>query len=325
MFKQCKQKPPLIFIIALLISATLSIGTAQAYYQQLPFTTGIQLINMTYSYNPSTQTLTKSYTLKNISGMTLPSPRLVNLFLWSNNICSTSYVTMGYNGASAYSNLDQGASVNNNGLIDWNHDVNPANLSSTVVFPALPVQSAQTNVSYPYVNIPVANLDPLIPGGWANNEQVTVTVTFTGVLNCNWIQNMVSVIYDAGGGGSPTVIALSQFEALPGDGAVTLMWTTESEKDTTGFNIYRGKVGFGRSGRVNLDSVEMEKINTTLIQSKGSATTGAEYTYTDDDVKNGFTYIYKLEDVDINGVATEHGPVTVTPRWIHSLYHLFHH
>jgi len=319
MFKQCKQKPPLIFIIALLISAALSIGTSHAYYQSIPFGTGIQLMDMTYSYDPATQTLVKSYTLKNISGnlLPLPSPRLVNLFLWSNNICSTSYVTMEFIGGS-YSNLDQAATVSGNGTIDWNHDATPG-LNSTEVFSSLPVQYTQNNVSYPYVNIP--------GGTWPNNTSRTVNVTFTGVQNCNWIQNMVYVIYDAGGGPSPTVIALSQFEALPGDGTVTLMWTTQSEKETAGFNIYRGKVGFGRSGRVKsdseLDAVEMEKINTNLISANGSATSGAEYTYTDDDVKNGFTYVYKLEDVDMNGVATEHGPVTATPGWIYSLFH--HH
>ena len=319
MKQRCSSSLKSIAIALLLAIAAMTANPAlvQAYYQAVPFTTGIQLINMTYSYDPSINTLVKSYTLKNISGTPLPSPRLVNLFLWSNNICSASYVTMEFIGGS-YSNLDQAATVSGDGTIDWNHDATPG-LSSTVVFPVLPVQSIQNNVSYPYVNIP--------GGSWPNNVTRTVNVTFTGVQNCNWIQNMVYVIYNAGGGPSPTVIALSQFEALPGDGTVTLMWTTQSEKETAGFNIYRGKVGFGRSGRVasdsELDSVEMEKINTTLIPAKGSATSGAEYTYTDDDVKNGFTYVYKLEDVDMNGVATEHGPVTATPRWIYSLFH--HH
>jgi hypothetical protein len=316
MIKKCKPIPPRLFIIALFLAAALLTGTANAYWQSVPFTTVIQLDAMTYSYDPSTETLTKSYTFTNVSALTLLTPRLVNLFLWSNNICSTSYVTMGYDGSSSYSNLDQAAIANNDGLINWNQDATPP-LSSAVVFPALPVQSTQSNVSYPYVNIPVANPNP----GWAPGEQVTVNVTFTGVQNCNWIQNMVYVVYDTGGGGNPTVIVLSQFQALPGDGTVTLMWTTESEIDTAGFNIYRGKVGLGKSGRVKSDSVEMDKINATLIPAKGSNTSGAEYSYTDDDVKNGFTYIYKLEDVDINGVATEHGPITATPRWIHSLFH----
>ena len=306
MIKRFKPLPLILFFITLFLTYPALTGQTQAYYQSVPFTTVIQLDGIAYSYDPSTQTLTKSYTLTNVSANTLLTPRLVNLFLWSNNICSTSYVTMGYNGTGSYSNLDQAAVANNDGLINWNQDATPP-LSSTAVFPALPVQSTQNSVSYPYVNIPVA--DPLT--GWAPNEQVTVNVTFTGVQNCNWIQNMVYVIYDAGVGPSPTVIKLSQFQALPGDGSVTIVWNTESEIDTAGFNIYRAKEG----------STEMEKINDSLIPAKGSATAGAEYEYSDDDVKNGVTYIYQLEDVDTNGVATEHQPSKATPRWIYSLFH----
>jgi len=31
-------------------------------------------------------------------------------------------------------------------------------------------------------------------------------------------------------------------------------------------------------------------------------------------LKNRKTYYYKLEDIDVNGVSTFHGPVTATPR-----------
>ena len=89
------------------------------------------------------------------------------------------------------------------------------------------------------------------------------------------------------------------------------MWRTESEIDTAGFNIYRGVIG----------SAEMTKLNDTLIPAKGTATSGAEYTYVDDDVRNGVIYIYKLEDVDTAGTVTEHKPVKATPRWIYSLFH----
>ena len=89
------------------------------------------------------------------------------------------------------------------------------------------------------------------------------------------------------------------------------MWRTESEIDTAGFNIYRGVIG----------SAEMTKLNDTLIPAKGTATSGAEYTYVDADVRNGVIYIYKLEDVDTAGTVTEHKPVRATPRWIYSLFH----
>jgi len=96
------------------------------------------------------------------------------------------------------------------------------------------------------------------------------------------------------------------------------MWRTEAEDNTAGFNIYRGIVRRGKAG-----TTEMEKINDALIPANGSATSGAEYTYIDENAKNGVTYIYQLEDVNNGGgVATKHEPVKTTPRWIQSLFHL---
>ena len=34
-------------------------------------------------------------------------------------------------------------------------------------------------------------------------------------------------------------------------------------------------------------------------------------------LQNRKTYYYKLEDIDINGTATMHGPVSATPRLIY--------
>ncbi len=202
--------------------------------------------------------------------------------------------------------------------MDWSADVYPASFASTELFPAItPVQSVQSGVSYPYWNI---------TSPWNDQDTRTITVQFSNVLNCSLIQNVVWVIYEGTPPptttttitGStttttaiPTVIELSNFSAIPGDGEVTLMWRTESEIDTAGFNIYRGVIG----------SSEMTKLNDTLIPAKGTATSGAEYTYVDDDVRNGIIYIYKLEDVDTAGTVTEHKPVRATPRWIYSLFH----
>jgi hypothetical protein len=58
------------------------------------------------------------------------------------------------------------------------------------------------------------------------------------------------------------------------------------------------------------------KINDSMIPAKGSPTQGAAYQYIDKDVKNRTTYYYKLEDIDLNGTSTMHGPVSATPRRI---------
>jgi len=48
----------------------------------------------------------------------------------------------------------------------------------------------------------------------------------------------------------------------------------------------------------------------------GFTTAGAAYAFVDKNLKNRKTYYYKLEDIDLNGNSTMHGPVSVTPRWI---------
>ena len=59
-----------------------------------------------------------------------------------------------------------------------------------------------------------------------------------------------------------------------------------------------------------------EKVNSGIIPAKGSATSGAEYSFVDANVKNGLQYKYKLEDIDNSGRKTTHKEVSATPRWI---------
>ena len=58
---------------------------------------------------------------------------------------------------------------------------------------------------------------------------------------------------------------------------------------------------------------------TSLIPAQGSSTQGASYEFIDNDVKNRKTYYYKLEDIDLNGNSTMHGPVSATPRLIYGM------
>jgi hypothetical protein len=104
----------------------------------------------------------------------------------------------------------------------------------------------------------------------------------------------------------PVLIGLSSFTATPSNRQVILKWTTESEIDNAGFNLYRSEAEGG----------EYVKINDSLIPAEGSSTQGASYQYVDSNVKNRTTYYYKLEDIDINGTSTMHGPVSATPRRI---------
>ena len=102
----------------------------------------------------------------------------------------------------------------------------------------------------------------------------------------------------------PTLAELSYFRANGLDSAVLLEWTTASELDNEGFNIWRSEEKDG--GYV--------RINTYFIPAQGEAGFGAEYSYMDYDVQNGMIYYYKLEDIDISGKSTFHGPVSAIPN-----------
>lgn len=82
---------------------------------------------------------------------------------------------------------------------------------------------------------------------------------------------------------------------------VTIEWSTASELDTVGFNLYRSETPVGA----------FERINPQVVPSAGDALTGSDYHYEDHDVHPGQTYFYKLEDVTANGLGEQHGPIAV--------------
>jgi hypothetical protein len=81
------------------------------------------------------------------------------------------------------------------------------------------------------------------------------------------------------------------------------------EIDTAGFNLYRAASADG----------EYIRINDSLIPAQGSSIQGASYEFIDKDVKNRKTYYYKLEDIDLSGTSTFHGPIAATTRLIYGI------
>ncbi len=107
-----------------------------------------------------------------------------------------------------------------------------------------------------------------------------------------------------------TLIELSSFTAKASNGRVKLEWVTESEIDNAGFNIWRADAEDG----------EYVKLNDEIIPAKGSATKGAKYVFTDKTAKNRNTYFYKLQDIDVYGISTFHGPVSATPKFLLGIF-----
>ncbi len=85
---------------------------------------------------------------------------------------------------------------------------------------------------------------------------------------------------------------------------VIVEWSTETEINTVGFNLYRAESPEGPFTRVN----------DQLIPSSPDPLVGGHYVYTDTQVVAGRTYYYELEDVEASGVSTRHGPIVVTAQ-----------
>jgi hypothetical protein len=92
----------------------------------------------------------------------------------------------------------------------------------------------------------------------------------------------------------------SSFNAEASAGRVALTWETDAELDNAGFNLYRALLKDG----------PYTQINEALIAAQGDAVGGASYSFLDR--PDYGTFYYKLEDVNLYGVSTLHGPVKVT-------------
>jgi hypothetical protein len=75
---------------------------------------------------------------------------------------------------------------------------------------------------------------------------------------------------------------------------LTINWTTESELDIIGFNLYRADSAEG----------DFVKINDELIPPAADPFIGGEHAFVDEEVTRGQTYYYQLETVDRNGNTT---------------------
>ncbi|MFZ1473614.1 MAG: hypothetical protein WAV79_11870, partial [Anaerolineae bacterium] len=96
--------------------------------------------------------------------------------------------------------------------------------------------------------------------------------------------------------------ALADFSAFQSGEAMRVSWETVSEVGNLGFNLWRGT-------SPNAPDVQL---NSSLIPSQAPGSSqGFIYEWLDAaNLVNNTTYFYWLEDVDIAGVVTRHGPIS---------------
>lgn len=97
-----------------------------------------------------------------------------------------------------------------------------------------------------------------------------------------------------------TLVDVTSFNVKANGADVSITWSSRSEKDAVGFNVWRADTLNG----------QYIKINPNLIPAVGGLFTAANYSY-HDLVTPSQTYFYKLEDIDTAGVSTYQVPIEV--------------
>jgi hypothetical protein len=90
----------------------------------------------------------------------------------------------------------------------------------------------------------------------------------------------------------PLISSIQQEEQL--GRPIVIQWSTESEVNTAGFNIYRAESEAG----------PWIQINDRLIPGSLDPLRGSSYVFTDTEVLAGKTYWYELEEVELGGKTT---------------------
>ena len=101
---------------------------------------------------------------------------------------------------------------------------------------------------------------------------------------------------------TPLPVTLSSFYAVYSNDNLSIKWTTESEVNNAGWNIYRSL------GDIN----EAQQINSRLIQSEGNSSQTCEYIFWDTiPLEQGQMYHYWLESVSFSGETNLFGPTFI--------------
>ncbi len=103
-------------------------------------------------------------------------------------------------------------------------------------------------------------------------------------------------------------IQLKSFLAIGRDCRVVLKWITESEINNAGFEVYRSMWPDGDYQLIAGYTTD------SSLQGQVNSSFRTAYQFSDHLVRNGFTYWYKLADVDLNGERSYHGPVSAIPN-----------
>jgi len=136
-----------------------------------------------------------------------------------------------------------------------------------------------------------------LSGIWNAVQNVGGTITFT-ITGAKDVSDLPIVLGDT----DPTLpVELSYFAAtLTAENFVNIAWTTQTETNMNGFNIYRNEGSDILAGAIQIAYIPATNTSTTQ-----------NYKHIDREVENGHTYYYWLECVETNGESRFNGPSPV--------------
>jgi hypothetical protein len=148
-----------------------------------------------------------------------------------------------------------------------------------------------------------------VPNDTWTDQGATGITRQTGSEPNNWVQKTGVTAFSpwtlASGPQAPTAVKLVGFTAEENSGEVRLQWRTGYEASNLGYNIYREQDG----QRVAI-TPSLVAGSALIAGRQTRLTAGASYTWYDqisDGQRSGVTYW--LEDVDLDGTRTLHGPI----------------
>lgn len=103
---------------------------------------------------------------------------------------------------------------------------------------------------------------------------------------------------------TPTQVEMATIDAVQNKKGVTLTWQTTSEVDNLGFHVYR-QIGGGAKERLNPHIITGSAFMTGRKAPNGPRS----YRFVDRKPSSSFAQYY-IEDIDIDGTKTMHGPIT---------------
>ncbi|MEA3337837.1 MAG: hypothetical protein U9R25_18245 [Chloroflexota bacterium] len=120
-------------------------------------------------------------------------------------------------------------------------------------------------------------------------RSTVVAGAFAGLL----LLSLTGMVMASGSNLSSIARDVTYQQETPGR-PIVIRWSTETEVDTAGFNIYRSQSEQG----------PWVQINGRLIPGAPDPLRGGSYVFTDTEVIAGNTYWYELEEIELSGRAT---------------------